>query len=55
MSRWAERELSGWGRVHKARCLAARPERQTELAASFRERRHACSHSAPDEATATWR
>ena len=35
MSRWAERELSGWGRAHKARCLAARPERQTELAASF--------------------
>ena len=35
MSRWAERELSGWGRVHKARCLAARPERQTELAAAF--------------------
>jgi len=35
MSRWAERELSGWGRVHKARCLAARPERQAELAATL--------------------
>ena len=35
MSRWAERELSGWGRVHKARCLAARPERQAELAAAL--------------------
>ena len=35
MSRWAERELSGWGRVHKARCLAARPERQPELAATL--------------------
>ena len=35
MSRWAERELSGWGRVHRARCLAARPERQTDLAAVF--------------------
>ena len=35
MSRWAERELSDWGRVHRARCLAARPERQTELAAAF--------------------
>jgi decaprenylphospho-beta-D-ribofuranose 2-oxidase len=35
VSRWAERELSGWGRVHKARCLAARPERQPELAATL--------------------
>ena len=35
MSRWAERELRGWGRVHRARCLAARPERQTELAKAF--------------------
>jgi decaprenylphospho-beta-D-ribofuranose 2-oxidase len=35
VSRWAERELSGWGRVHTARCLAARPERQTELAATL--------------------
>ena len=35
MSRWAERELSGWGRVHRAHCLAARPERQSELAAAF--------------------
>ena len=33
MTRWAERELTGWGRVHKARCLAARPERQAEFAA----------------------
>ena len=32
MSRWADKELSGWGRVHKASCLAARPERQAELA-----------------------
>ena len=55
MSRWAERELSGWGRVHRARCLAARPERQTELAAVFASEGSRCSHSAQDEATATWR
>lgn len=35
MSRWAQRELVGWGRVHRARCMAARPERQSELADSF--------------------
>lgn len=35
MSRWAQRELTGWGRVLKAQCLAARPERQSELASSF--------------------
>jgi len=31
MIRWAERELSSWGRVHKAQCLAARPERHSDL------------------------
>ncbi len=35
MSRLAVRRLTGWGRVHQADCLAARPERAADLAASF--------------------
>ena len=35
MSRWAETTLAGWGRVHEARGLAARPERLAELGAVF--------------------
>ena len=46
MSRWAERELSGWGRVHRARCLAARPERQAELAAVFASEGTLLAHGA---------
>lgn len=35
MNRWSDRELTGWGRVLKAQCMAARPERSAELASSF--------------------
>ncbi len=35
MSRWAETNFVGWGRVHQARSLAARPERMGELEAAF--------------------
>lgn len=35
MSRWAETTFAGWGRVHEARSLAARPERMAELDAAF--------------------
>jgi decaprenylphospho-beta-D-ribofuranose 2-oxidase len=31
MPRWADKELMGWGRVWRARNLAARPERMAEL------------------------
>jgi decaprenylphospho-beta-D-ribofuranose 2-oxidase len=46
MSRWADKELSGWGRVHKASCLAARPERQAELAACFAAEGSLLAHGA---------
>ena len=46
MSRWADKELAGWGRVHTGRCLAARPERQVELAAAFAAEGTVLAHGA---------
>ncbi len=37
MPRWAERVLTGWGRVHHATTNAARPERAADLAGIVRE------------------
>ncbi len=37
MPRWADKTLSGWGRVIRSECLAARPERQADLDAIMKD------------------
>jgi len=35
--RWADRELSGWGRTIRSNCIAARPERRADLEAIMKD------------------
>ena len=46
MPRWAQKELTGWGRVHRAQTEAARPERAADLAGIVGEARSLIAHGA---------